>query len=205
KVVAVLLEYPTQIGQPLALFAAAETARDQLGAPALARSLFVAYADVAPSAVWAPKALLAAIAVDPGSPEADRLRRRLDAHAGNVYLAAIGGSNGGAQYELAENRLSGTLSTLRQRARTDADRRDALLVQALAALDSARAQTRADSLEAGCSGFLDSLRIAGIRADSVRAACMRGDSLHMDSLLTVDTLLLVPDSAAADSLRRDTL
>src|SRR5690606_6446589 len=82
KALAVLVEFPTEMRQPLALFAAGELARDELGAPRVARSLFVAFADIAPTTVWAPKALLAAIAIDPESEEAHSLRRRLDSHTG---------------------------------------------------------------------------------------------------------------------------
>src|SRR5690606_32413881 len=194
KALAVLVEFPAEIGQPLALFAAGELARDGLGAPRVARSLFIAYADVAPTTIWAPKALLAAIAIDPASDEARVLRRRLDSHSGNVYLAAVSGKEPALPYERAETALSGALGNLLRRAREEADRRDALLVQAVNRLDSLRAVSRADSLQAPCNAWIDSLEITGIRADSLRAACVRADSLRMDSILTIDTMLLLPDS-----------
>ena len=171
----------------------------------MARALFTAYADVAPTAVWAPKALLAAIALDPEPEEAERLRRRLEAHRGNVYLLALSGGEPGPRYEEAENTLASVLSDLLRRADEEATRRDALVVQTLARLDSLRAAMRADSLMAGCNALLDSLGIGGIRADSLRAACVRADSLRMDSILTIDTVLLLPDSLRPDTLRRDTL
>jgi hypothetical protein len=206
RVLAVLLEYPAEIGEPLALFAAAELARDELAAPLIARSLFVSYADLVPSSVWAPKALLAALALAPADDQAEELRRRLDRHVSNAYLVAAWGGEPGPSYESAEDSLSKALTTLRKRANTDAERRDALLVQAVNALDSLRAAARADTVRAACQLVLDSLRVAGIRADSLRAACERGDSLRMDSLLVIDTLLLLrPDSLRGDTLRPDTL
>jgi len=203
KALAVLVELPSS--QPLALFAAGELARDELRAPHVARSLFVAFADIAPTSIWAPKALLAAIAIDPESEEATSLRRRLESHRGNVYLAAVSGGEPGPRYEQAENMLSGALANLHRHARDEAARRDALLVQALTRLDSLRAAARADSLRTGCIAWLDSLAIAGIRADSMLAACVRADSARMDSILTIDTMLLLPDSLRPDSLRADSL
>ena len=203
KALAVLVELPSS--QPLALFAAGELARDELRAPKVARSLFVAFADIAPTSIWAPKALLAAIAIDPESEEATSLRQRLESHTGNIYLTAVSGREPGPRYEQAENMLSGVLANLHRHAREEAARRDALLVQALTRLDSIRAATRADSLRVGCFAWLDSLGIVGIRADSLLAACVRADSVRMDSILTIDTVLLLPDSLRPDSLRADTL
>jgi tetratricopeptide (TPR) repeat protein len=50
----------------LQLFLAAETARDSLGAPVLAASLFRAIVDGLPDSPYAPKAILAGQALDPG-------------------------------------------------------------------------------------------------------------------------------------------
>jgi tetratricopeptide (TPR) repeat protein len=89
---------------PLGWFAAAEVARDRLGAPMLARGLFLAYADIDPSSAWAPKALLAALDVSPDEPDRDWLRGRLEAHGGSPYvLAARGG--GPAELEALEEEL----------------------------------------------------------------------------------------------------
>jgi hypothetical protein len=206
RVLAVLLEFPAELGEPLALFAAAELARDELAAPLIARSLFLAYADLVPTSVWAPKALLAAIALSPTAEEAVQLRQRLARHGANAYVVAIWGGEPGPSYESAEDSLSNALAALRQRANTEAERRDALVAQALNTLDSLRAAARADTVRAACQLMLDSLRVAGVRADSLRAACERGDSLRMDSLLVIDTLLLLrPDSLRGDTLRPDTL
>ena len=89
---------------PLGWFAAAEVARDRLGAPVLARGFFLAYADIDPSSAWAPKALLAALAVSPDEPDRDWLRGRLEAHGGSPYvLAARGGEP--AELEALEEEL----------------------------------------------------------------------------------------------------
>lgn len=90
--------------EPLAWFAAAEIARDRLGAYLVARGLFLAYADGAGDAPWAAKALLAALAVSPGEGDRAWLRGRLEAHAQSPYvLAASGGATAG--FEALEEEL----------------------------------------------------------------------------------------------------
>lgn len=112
---------------------AAETARDQLNAPELARNLFIRYADTQPQSVWAPKALLAALALenldstaaeaeDPtngkqGPPDAEQLRQRLlENYADSPYVGAVTASDGGGrfQYEELEQGLQGQLQRLRR-------------------------------------------------------------------------------------------
>ncbi|UCC73751.1 MAG: hypothetical protein JSV86_04100 [Gemmatimonadota bacterium] len=56
----VRVEYWVDLGG-LAYLLAGEAARDALGAPGLARTLFLRYADEEPESVWAPKALLAVL------------------------------------------------------------------------------------------------------------------------------------------------
>jgi len=80
------------LDEPLGWFAAAEVARDRLGAPVLARGFFLAYADYDPSDPWAPKALLAALDVAPDAPDRDWLRERLEAYVGSPYVLAARGS-----------------------------------------------------------------------------------------------------------------
>jgi tetratricopeptide (TPR) repeat protein len=90
--------------RPLAWFAAAETARDRLGANSVAHGLFLAYADGAGEAPWAAKALLAALAVSPSEGDRAWLRGRLEAHARSPYvLAATGGATAG--FEALEEEL----------------------------------------------------------------------------------------------------
>lgn len=100
--------------EPLAWFSAGEVARDDLGARLIARGFFLAYVDQAPAAPWAPKAILAAIAVT--SDEEDRawLQGRLEGHADSPYvLAAHGGVAAG--YEALEEGLGVRLTELGQR------------------------------------------------------------------------------------------
>lgn len=206
RALAVLLEHAQRTGQPLALFAAAELARDELRAPGLARQLFLTYADVVPNAAWAPKALLAAAVLDPPADELASIRERLAGSGDNVYLAAIERRDRGTDFEDAERRLSRTLRALRDQAMAEADQRDATVAQAVSLLDSARLAARTDSLKIACGALIDSLGIIGIRSDSVRAACIRADTMAIDSFLRVDTLLLLDSvQVQADSLRRDTI
>jgi hypothetical protein len=102
------------LGEPLGWFAAAEVARDRLDADYLARGLFLAYADGAPTQPWAPKALLAALEVT--SSEVDRawLRGRLEAHDRSPYVLAAHGSSG-AGFEALEEELQVRLRELRGR------------------------------------------------------------------------------------------
>jgi predicted negative regulator of RcsB-dependent stress response len=92
----------TGLSDPLGWFAAAEVARDRLGADYVARGLFLAYADGAPDDPWAPKALLAALEASANEGDRAWLRGRLEAHAESPYvLAARGGPSAGFQ-ELEE-------------------------------------------------------------------------------------------------------
>lgn len=87
---------------PLAWFAAGELARDGLGAPALARGLFLAYADAAPAEPWVAKALLAALAVSPDEGDRAWLRSRLEGRADNPYVLAARGETALGLEELEE-------------------------------------------------------------------------------------------------------
>jgi hypothetical protein len=91
----------------LGLMAAAEAARDLLRAPRLARRLFLMYADAQPGALWAPKAILAALYLTPldstaqatadaSEPTAQELRQRLlDDYEDSAYVQAYFGGDGG--------------------------------------------------------------------------------------------------------------
>lgn len=79
------------LDDPLAWFAAGELARDDLAAPALARGLFLAYADQAPSDPWAPKALLAALDVTMDEGGRAWLRGRLEGRGESPYVLAASG------------------------------------------------------------------------------------------------------------------
>jgi tetratricopeptide (TPR) repeat protein len=198
KVIEVLLERAAE-GQPLALFAAAELARDELHAFALARQLFLAYAEIVPDAVWAPKALLAAAALASSGTELDAIATRLHAHADNVYARAVQGSTDEEMFRTAEERLARSLVAIREDALVTADSRDVRVGTAIARLDSLKAAALADSVRLACGEMIDSLAIRGIRADSVRSACIRRDAARIRILLEIDTLLL-RDTTRADSL-----
>jgi hypothetical protein len=124
---------------PEALFAAAELARDRLAAPALARNLFLAYADEDPTGSWAGKALLAALALEPDPERAALLRARLRERAADPYVRALTPAPTGARRaastprasdaELArrEARLRERLTEIVERGRAEARRRDVRL------------------------------------------------------------------------------
>jgi hypothetical protein len=85
----------TAAGAPradLALFLAAETARDALGIPSLAEVLFRRLVDERPDSPYAPKAVLALHQLDPDAvPEFTTL---LDRYAASPYMAALRGEVG---------------------------------------------------------------------------------------------------------------
>ncbi|HUF14128.1 MAG TPA: hypothetical protein VMN78_13595 [Longimicrobiales bacterium] len=183
-----------QRGQPLALFGAAEVARDRLGAHALARALFIGYAEMAGGGPWSTKARLAALQLDPTPEQAAALRERIAA-AGDPYAVAARGS-AAAGYEESEARLDQALRGLIERAGRATEQRDLAVGEAIANLDSLTMVARADSLRLTCGLLADSLGLAGIRRDSVNAACLREDLALVDSFLAVDTTSLrdtIPD------------
>jgi hypothetical protein len=112
----------------VAVLRAAEIARDELGAPLLARALFLRFADEFPNAVWAPKAILAALALGPydarrppPGPTDDELRDRLrETYGANPYVrATLGdGSDAGeveALYAVSEQALNQRLRAILSR------------------------------------------------------------------------------------------
>jgi tetratricopeptide (TPR) repeat protein len=181
-------------GEPLSLFAGAELARDQLGAPVLARRLFLAYADMVPGAQWAPKALMAAAQLA-DSAGRDSIGVRLRDYAASVYVRAGDGADVDSAFSDAEARLGSALSAAVAYAATESARRDAGVTHVVAVLDSIQAQARTDSLRIACGAFADSLGIAGARGDSLRAACVAGDTAKVALLRKPDTMKLA-DSVA---------
>lgn len=99
------------LDDPLGWFAAAEVARDRLGADYVARGLFLAYADRAPTDPWAPKALLAAIQVSPEETDRVWLRERLETHRDSPYVLAASGRSA-AGFEALEEELDVRLGEL---------------------------------------------------------------------------------------------
>jgi hypothetical protein len=101
------------LDEALGWFAAAEVARDRLGADYLARGLFLAYADASAEAPWAAKAMLAALGVSPDEADRTWLRERLEAHGDSPYvLAAFGRPAAG--FEALEEELEVRLRELRR-------------------------------------------------------------------------------------------
>ena len=102
------------LSEPLAWFAAAEVARDDLGAPILARGLFLAYADAAPSDPWVPKALLAALGLTDDEGDQAWLRRRLEGEGDSPYVLAVRGEPA-LGLEALEEELARRLEPMRTR------------------------------------------------------------------------------------------
>ena len=186
KMLDVMVDRGSQ-GEPLSLFAAAEFARDELGAPGLARRLFVAYADLVPGAAWAPKALMAAALLAPPAGR-DSLHARLRRYAASVYVHPLGDPASDSAFADAEVRLDRALGAARGFAAAEASRRDAGVSRVIAVLDSVSAAARTDSLRVACGAFADSAGIAGVRGDSLRAACVRRDTAKVALLLKPDTM-----------------
>ena len=107
-----------------------------------------------------------------------------------MYLAALQGGYDSVPFTEAEERLARTLSALRDEAERYAGQRDAFVALTLATLDSVKAAAKADSIKVACGALLDSLGVAGIRGDSLRAACIRADSARFEFFLRADTASL---------------
>ena len=217
RIAEVLIERAREHGQPLALFAAGEHARDVLGAPRMARELFIAYADMAPTTEWAPKALFAAAALSLTEAQRDSLRNRLNSYSTSGYVHAVRGGDAAdpAAFAAAEERLGRVVRSLLATAARDAAERDAAVRRSGTVIDSIRAVAAADSVTLVCGAFVDSLGLVGIRSDSVRVACVRGDTARVTAVLVIDTTMLLDSTRIrADSLttrrgeglpRRDTI
>lgn len=102
------------LSEPLAWFAAGEMARDDLGAPEVARGLFLAYADAVPTDPWAAKALLAALAVTPDEGDREWIRGRLEGRGDSPYVLAARGEPA-LGLEALEEELARRLQELRNR------------------------------------------------------------------------------------------
>lgn len=193
KKVGLLVERSGRGGQELALFGAAELARDTLQAPLLARTLFLAYADVAAGSAWEGKALLAALALSPSAESQAEVQARLEAVPDNIYVSAAHWrlDDRQAEFTALERRLQGLLATIGAQVAAEAQTRDVLVAEAVRTLDSIRTtEAIARRLARGDSTVLDSLRQDSLRLDSIRL-----DSIRRASGL--DTLF-------ADTLDRDT-
>ncbi|RMH12437.1 MAG: hypothetical protein D6701_13530, partial [Gemmatimonadetes bacterium] len=113
---------------PLAFFAAAEAAREQLGAEQLAASLFQAYADSDPETPWVGKALLAAHAASADPVQRAALARRIAGLVGNPYVRYARGDDVGNALAPLERVLDERLGVLQAQVRADLAARRQLLV-----------------------------------------------------------------------------
>lgn len=193
KTVGLLVERSQRDGQGLALFGAGELARDSLGAPGLARTLFLAYADLEPGASWEGKALFAALNTTDDPAERQEILARLERIPDNTYVVASRWELGDRQPEfvVVERRLQSVLATIRAQVYAQAQARDVIVSQAARALDSMRAtEAIARRLADGDSTVLDSIRADSIRLDSIRLDSIRGDSVRGLDSLFADTLIL---------------
>lgn len=213
-IVEALTNKAQQAGQPLALFAAAEIARDELNAHVLARRLFITFVDVAPQTPWSAKALLAALALAPDADDAQTLRTRLALYANSPYVQVTTGGADPEEFALAEDRLQRSMIALRAEGAVLAQQQDVSVSRVVATLDSLRIVARTDSTRIACGLLVDTLAVTGLRGDSVRAACMRSDTLKIAEYLKIDTLLwrsVRPDSLGRRrvtrpaSVRKDTI
>jgi len=190
KTVGLLVERSGRQGQALALFAAAEVSRDDLGAPFVARTLFLAYADLDRGSAWEGKALLAALELTVDQAERDLVLERIEGIPDNAYVRAARWELGDRQpeFQAVERRLQSTLATVVAQVAAEAQTRDVLVAEAARALDSIRTtESIARRLELGDTTVLDSLRRDSILADSFRIDSILRDSLGNDSLFA-DTL-----------------
>ncbi|HUG36280.1 MAG TPA: hypothetical protein VML54_04985, partial [Candidatus Limnocylindrales bacterium] len=101
------------LDDPLAWFLAGEIARDAVGAPRVARDLFLAYATSSQDEPWAPKALLAALQLTEGEAERARLLKRLERHPRSPYVLAARGRPA-VGFEALEEELLSRLSGIRR-------------------------------------------------------------------------------------------
>ena len=107
---------------------AAEMARDGLGAPRLARGLFLRFATEAPASPFAGKAILAALATTPDPRSDPALRSGLEDRVGDPYVAqARGAASAAPHLGEIEAQLAGIMTELLARADTEVQRRDLFL------------------------------------------------------------------------------
>jgi tetratricopeptide (TPR) repeat protein len=193
KIVEALVQKAQSSGQPLALFAAAEIARDDLGAKPLARRLFITFVDMAPNTPWSAKALLAALAIAPDADDAGSLRARLATYRSSPYAQALESGGDPEAFVIAEERLQRSLIALREEGAQLANQQDVAVTRVVATLDSLRTAARTDSAKVSCGLMIDTLAIIGTRADSVRVACMRADTIKLAEYMKIDTMVWRPD------------
>jgi tetratricopeptide (TPR) repeat protein len=123
-----MLTSPADGGDAIALFAAAELARDELGATRLAVALFRRFAELEAGSPWAGKALLAALALLPAGPDQDAVRARLDRERASPYARLAAGEPVAVEeYERLEEALLLALSAVLADVTVRAAERDILV------------------------------------------------------------------------------
>jgi hypothetical protein len=181
--------------EPLALFVAAEYARDELRAPLLARTLFLRFENLPAATTWDAKALLAALDLSTTDALRSEVQTELQTYTEDLYVAATHGRVDPDAFTNAETQIRQRGRLLRTEAIAIAAAGDVSVSRAVALRDSVRAVLRRDSVQTRCNTFIDSLAIKGVRRDSTHAACLRSDSAAMMLMLRMDTMLLKPKPA----------
>ena len=119
-----------QPSRRVALFAAAEMARDVLGADGVATTLFLEYAERAPAAPWVGKALLAALGTA-GDEEGRRaILRRIAGRTDDPYVVVWrSGTLPPGRFEALEEGLRSALASVLSEVTAEARVRDQILLQ----------------------------------------------------------------------------
>jgi hypothetical protein len=175
---------------PVAMFLAGESARDELGAPSIARKLFLRAEAQPDAAAWKGKALLAAMELSRTPADRAEVESRMANARTDVYLQAARGTPNEIQFEEAETALRRESALIKAEAGAIAKAGDVSIARAVSLRDSVRLVLFRDSVQRNCYAVIDSLKTKGIRADSARAACSRVDTLRFDAVLKMDTTLL---------------
>ncbi len=180
--------------EPVAMFVAAEFARDDLFAPLLARVLFLRFAALPGAATWRSKALIAALDLSTTPSLRSDPERRLASVDRDLYVDAVRGAPDADAdaYAQAEAALRMSANPLRREAIAIAAAGDVSVSRAVALRDSIRTILMRDSLQLRCTVVVDSLVVKGVRRDSTHSACMRSDSARVNAVLRMDTTLLKP-------------
>lgn len=175
--------------EPLAMFVAGEFARDELGAPHLARKLFLRVDALPVHTTWNGKALLAAMDLSRTEPDRAEVERRMTSRE-DLYLQITRGPGDAAAFAEAERVLRKEAAAIRAEAAAIAREGDVSITRAVTLRDSVRLVLFKDSLQKHCFAVVDSLKTRGVRGDSARAACGRVDTLRFNAVMKMDTTLL---------------
>jgi hypothetical protein len=188
RAIDVLMSRATDV--PLAMFVAGEYARDDLHAPRLARTIFVRSDSLAAPNPWAAKALMAAEDLSRNAADRAAIDQMLSRHSADLYVQAAHGTADAEAYANSEATLKREAAVLRAEATAIATAGNVSISRAVSIRDSIRTVMRHDSLQQHCFVVLDSMKVKGIRGDSLRAACVRVDTARFNAVLKIDTTKL---------------